>query len=251
MSDLGSSFDPQVGRPASRPPGESWRRFVSSARGSLLHSRRARQWALLALPILLVLPLAAGIVWYGVSPAHAFRKAPELEASSRVNSLLVANGSKPKPSPAKPFQAPPPPTRSTYPMPAPTVQPNQPSTTDIPIPGQTVASGTVRPTPIAPNTPVVPVTPARPPFSPLVYRAKHDKVFGGSCSGQLTLNSGGLVFTCPGDPSGSMQIALAEIGAVDDNGVRLLSGKKYHFSIAGMTKSGEEALFANWLHQVR
>jgi hypothetical protein len=48
-----------------------------------------------------------------------------------------------------------------------------------------------------------------------------------------------------------MQIALKEIGSVDENGVRLLSGKKYHFSIPGMSKSGEEAIFVNWLHQVR
>jgi hypothetical protein len=112
-------------------------------------------------------------------------------------------------------------------------------------------AGAVAPAPIVPNVPATSVVPGRPPFTPLVYRAKHDKVFGGSCSGQLTLSSGGLVFNCPDDPHGSMQIAIAEIGAVDENGVRLLSGKKYHFSIPGMSKGGEEALFANWLHQVR
>ena len=252
MSDLGSSFDPQIGRPANRPPGTSWQNLARSARSSFLRSRRSKQWALLALPILLVLPLAAAIVWYGVRPTHPFRKAPEIEASSRVNSLLQANGSKPKPSPAKPFQAPPRPTVSAMPVaPTPSVQPNQPATTNIPLPGQNMA-GSVRPAPIAPNMPsTAPNLPAKQPFSPVVYRAKHDKVFGGSCSGQLTLNAGGLVFNCPEDPHGSMQIALSEIGAVDENGIRLLSGKKYHFSIPGMTKSGEETLFANWLHQVR
>jgi hypothetical protein len=251
MSDLGSSFDPQIGRPANRPQGTSWQNFARSASGSFLRSRRSKQWALLALPILLVLPIAIAIVWYGVRPTHPFRKAPEIEASARVNSLLQANGSKPKPSAAKPFQAPPPPAPTHYPLPEAAVQPNQPATTDIPLPGQNMA-GTVKPAPIAPSTPGAPVVPAaRAPFSPLVYRAKHDKVFGGSCSGQLTLNSGGLVFNCPEDPHASMQIALSEIGAVDENGVRLLSGKKYHFSIPGMTKSGEETLFANWLHQVR
>ena len=251
MSDLGSSFDPQISRPTSRPRGTSWLKLARSVRGSFLSSRRSKQWALLALPILLVLPLAIAIIWFGVSPAHPFRKAPELEASSRVNSLLLANGSKPKPSAGKPFQPPPPPMQSSYAAPAPAVQPNQPTTTPIPLPGQNMA-GAVKPAPIAPNTPATPVVPtARPPFTPLVYRAKHDKVFGGSCSGQLTLNSAGLVFNCPDDPHGSMQIALTQIGAVDENGIRLLSGKKYHFSIPGMTKSGEESLFANWLHQVR
>lgn len=86
---------------------------------------------------------------------------------------------------------------------------------------------------------------------PQVFRARHDKHFGGSCSGQLTLNTAGLVFDCPNDPGESFQVALNEIGAVDDNGIRLLSGKKYHFSISGMSKSAEQALFASWLRQVR
>ena len=112
-------------------------------------------------------------------------------------------------------------------------------------------AGAVKPAPIPPNTPAAPFASNKPPFTPLIYRAKHDKAFGAGCSGQLTLNSGSLVFNCPEDPHGSMQIALSDIGAVDENGVRLLSGKKYHFSIPGMTKSGEQTLFANWLHQVR
>ncbi|HEY2470743.1 MAG TPA: hypothetical protein VGI45_23320 [Terracidiphilus sp.] len=250
MSDLGSSFDPQIDRPTSPPPTPSWRRFASSAGVSFLRSPRGKQWALLALPILLVLPVAGAIVWYGVRPTRSFRKAPAIGASAGIRSMLVADGSKPKPAPGKTFQAPPPPMPTTYPVSVPSVQPNQPATTNIPLPAQTMA-GAVSPAPIAPNAPLAPVVPAKPPISPLIYRAKHDKVFGGSCSGQLTLNSGGLVFNCSDDPQGSVQIALSEIGAVDDNGVRLLSGKKYHFSIPGMSKSGEETLFANWLHQVR
>lgn len=85
----------------------------------------------------------------------------------------------------------------------------------------------------------------------MVYHARHDKHFGEGCSGQLTLNAIGLVFNCPDDPSGSIQVALNEIGSIDENGIRLNSGKKYHFSISGMTKDSEEALFANWLHRVR
>ena len=101
------------------------------------------------------------------------------------------------------------------------------------------------PSPAAPALSTKPVIPA------MTYHARHDKVFGEGCAGQLILNSGGLVFDCPGDPHDSFQIALGEIGAVDDNGIRLVSGKKYHFSIRGMNKNGEEALFASWLHQVR
>lgn len=250
MSDLGSSFDPQIGRPASPPPSASWWRLARSAGGSFLRSRRSKQWALLAFPVLLVLPVAIAIVWYGVRPTNPFRKTQSLEGSSRVNSLLLANGSKPKPAPGKTREQVAPPAPSSYtPWTPPTVQPPQPAG-QMAIPAQSVA-GTVASAPVIPNVPISPATPGRPPFSPLVYHARHDKVFGGSCSGQLTLNSGGLVFNCPDDPHGSMQIALNEIGAVDENGVRLLSGKKYHFSIPGMSKSSEEALFTNWLRQVR
>lgn len=85
----------------------------------------------------------------------------------------------------------------------------------------------------------------------MVYPARHDKLFGQGCAGQLTLDTNGLAFRCPDDPSNSVQIALADIESVDGNGVRLVSGKKYHFSIAGMGKSNAEQLFANWLSRVR
>jgi hypothetical protein len=89
------------------------------------------------------------------------------------------------------------------------------------------------------------------PYGPVSYPARHDKHFGESCSGQLTLNSSGLMFNCPENPEGSVQVAINQIGSVDENGIRLISGKKYHFSIPGMTKSGEQQLFANWFNRVR
>jgi len=250
MGDFGSSFNPQADRPAVPPQGageSGWRRLVRSARGSF--PSNWKKWALLALPMLLVVPVVAAIAWFAAKP-NPLLKDPARGTRSAFSALLPAGSSKPKPAPGKPFQAPPPPATSSFaPLSAPAVPLNQPTVTDMPIPAQNIA-GTVAPAPIAPTAPSVPAS-VRPPFSPLVYRAKHDKVFGGSCSGQLTLNSGGLVFNCPDDPHGSMQIALREIGAVDENGVRLVSGKKYHFSIPGMTKGGEETLFTNWLHQVR
>jgi hypothetical protein len=105
--------------------------------------------------------------------------------------------------------------------------------------------------PAPPTQPAIPATGPRPPFSPLVYQARHDKHFGGGCAGQLTLSAAGLTFQCPDDPGANLQVALNEIGAVDENGVQLTSGKKYHFSISGMNKSAEQLLFTNWLHQVR
>lgn len=248
MSDLGSSFNPQMGRiEAARA---SWRRLASSARRSLVLSARYKKWALLVLPLLLLIPLIAALAWFASKP-NPLLKAQAGSRNQGLRSLLVTGSSKAKPAAGRRFEAAPPPAPSAYlPLPAPAIPPSQPAATDMPLPAQNMA-GTVAPAPIRPTTATVPVTSARTPFSPIVYRAKHDKVFGGSCSGQLTLNSGGLVFNCPDDPHGSIQIAMGEIGAVDENGVRLLSGKKYHFSIQGMTKSGEEALFANWLHQVR
>jgi len=251
--DFGSSSNPQIGGSANRMDNTGtpfWRRLTGGPSNPARRPSRSIGWILFVLPIIFALGVVAAFAWYAARP-NGLRKAPVIEATSRIRSFLVANGSKPKPAPGKPFQAPPPPVPSTYvPLPAPAVQPSQPTITDVPVPAQNLTGSAS--TPIAPTTPLAPVVPtARAPFSPLTYRARHDKVFGGSCSGQLILNSGGLVFNCSDDPHGSMQIALSEIGAVDENGVRLLSGKKYHFSISGMSKSGEEALFANWLHQVR
>lgn len=85
----------------------------------------------------------------------------------------------------------------------------------------------------------------------MTYPARHDKRFGDGCSGQLTLNSNELVFQCPEDSRNSVQVAIDQIEAVDENGVRLTSGKKYHFSIPGMSKNSEQELFTGWLTRVR
>jgi hypothetical protein len=255
MSDLGSSFNPQAGRPAAPQPGtegSGWRRFASSFRESLLRNANWKNWVLLALPMLLVVPVLAAIAWFAAKPNPLLKAPSTTGKTTPFSSLLTtADTSKAKPAPGKTYQPPPPPVQSSYvPQTPPAVEPNQPATSDMPIPAQNIAGATA-PSTAVPTISSVPTTAARPPITPLVYRAKHDKVFGDSCSGQLTLNSGGLVFSCPDDPHGSVQIALNEIGAVDENGVRLLSGKKYHFSIPGMTKDGEQTLFTNWLHQVR
>lgn len=254
MSDFGSSFNPQAGQPAAPSPGTAisgWRRFARSSWLSLRRSSRSKKWLIAALPMLLVVPVLAAIAWFAAKP-NPLLKAPTAVKTSGLSSLLATTGtSKPKPSAGKTYQAPPPPVQSSYvPVHPPSVEPNEPSTNAMPIPAQNMAGATAPPI-IPPFNPSAPATSGRPPISPIVFSAKHDKVFGGSCSGQLTLSSAGLAFNCPGDPHASMQIALAEIGAVDENGVRLTSGKKFHFSIPGMNKDGEQAVFANWLHQVR
>jgi hypothetical protein len=120
------------------------------------------------------------------------------------------------------------------------------------MPARALGSAPAVPTP-APNAPL-PANPgvaAKPPYTPVMYTARHDKVFGEGCSGQLTLDGSGLAFQCSDDPRSSLRVALVDIESVDGNGVRLISGKKYHFSIAGMGKSNAEQLFSNWLSRVR
>jgi hypothetical protein len=104
---------------------------------------------------------------------------------------------------------------------------------------------------VIPSPAPPPVVTTSIPFNAITYPARHDKHFGEGCSGQLTLNSTGLTFSCPDDPDGTVQVAINDIGSVDENGIRLTSGKKYHFTIPGMTKSGEQQLFTGWLSRVR
>ena len=115
---------------------------------------------------------------------------------------------------------------------------------------QSPATTPVVPAPLPAAAPPAPVSAARAAYAPLSYNARHDKAFGG-CSGQLILSSAGLQFNCPGNSQDSMQIAISEITGIDENGVRLASGKKLHFSITGMTKPGEQALFTDWFNRLR
>jgi len=86
---------------------------------------------------------------------------------------------------------------------------------------------------------------------PETFPARHDKRFGEECSGQLTLNATGLAFSCPDDSSETLRVTLNEIASADDNGIRLTSGKKYHFTIPGMSKDAAKALFRNWFNRLR
>ena len=202
--------------------------------------------------VVIIVPIALIIRAESHRP-HYYRQGKSVVA--RGESLLGMNqqaSAKPKPSPYKYTLATPITKPSTPIVFTPPRLPNsdasvreqaQPSTQPqyvTPALPQTATS-----TPTSP-----PNTSARAPFTPIVYPARHDKHFGG-CSGQLTLNSGGLNFRCPDDPGDSIQVGLNEIGAVDDNGIQTTSGKKYHFTISGMSKPAAQQLFANWLHQVR
>jgi hypothetical protein len=190
--------------------------------------------------------VAIGIVRYLDLPAPAKNQS----AVATGKTLLgLATSAKPKPSPGKPFVA----AQETHPAkallnPTPT---QQPSAALAPQTQTANPMASIAPQAVAPVLPAQPLVPGKSLYPPLVYQARHDKHFGGSCSGQLTLSAAGLNFTCADDPGANVQVALNQIGAVDENGIETLGGKKYHFSIPGMSKNAEQALFVNWLHQVR
>jgi hypothetical protein len=207
----------------------------------------------LAVAVLLLIAIPIGLIIRAESHRpHYYRQGKSVVARGESLLGMAQATSKPKPSPYK------------YTLATPITRPSNPIVFTPPrLPNSTAALPQQPPAqpqylnPALPQTanaapppPPAAANGARVPFTPVVYSARHDKHFGG-CSGQLTLNSGGLTFQCPQDSSDSIQVALNEIGAIDENGVQTLSGKKYHFSITGMSKPAAQQLFSNWLHQVR
>lgn len=219
--------------------------------------RQTRSWArswIATLSLLLVcIPIAAVLLGYLRRPAAGRQ---ETSSGPLFGDSSIANGAKPKPAAGKPF---PPPTEEP---PAPPVP--EPAVPAVgPAPGPPRGNTQTTPTPRNPSTPSIripapaPILPAQPPVVPLsptpsvvpeTFPARHDKHFGEECSGQLTLNASGLVFTCPDE---TLRITLNEIASADDNGIRLSSGKKYHFTIPGMSKDAQKALFRNWFNRLR
>ncbi|WP_348264049.1 hypothetical protein P8935_05825 [Telmatobacter sp. DSM 110680] len=198
----------------------------------------------------IAVPIAALIIWLAARPG-TIKTATDFGHSVSHPSSLLTSGTKPKPPAGKPLL---PPTVPAPRSPLPNV-PNQQTANAAPTPSPqgaapNTATTIVAPAPIPGSTPVAPVTAARPAYAPLSYNARHDKAFGG-CSGQLILSSTGLQFNCPSDSHAGMQVAISEISAVDENGVRLASGKKLHFSIEGMSKPNAQAIFTDWFNRLR
>lgn len=218
----------------------------SSRNPKILLALIAAVLLIIAIPIVLIIRAESG-------RPHYYNKGKSVVA--RGESMLGMNqrvSAKPKPSPYK-YTLDTPITRPSNPVViTPPRLPNSAASVPQQTPTQQQYVNPALPQ-TATNTPPPPpsaATGARVPFTPVVYPAHHDKHFGG-CSGQLSLNSGGLNFNCAENPGDSIQIGLNEIGAVDENGIQTLSGKKYHFTITGMSKPGVQQLFSNWLHQVR
>lgn len=218
--------------------------FLGSRLGRLPH---AGTWMVLIWVILLCLPIAGMVLGYIRRPGAGTSGIST--GTSPFDGGTDAAEKKPKPSAGRPMlpvsQAPPP--TITSPTPAP-IEPVTPP--PIATPSRPAAPGTApTPAPVAPTAPIAP-SGARPGFAAVSYPARHEKHFGAECSGQLTLNGSGLYFNCP-DSADSVNVAINEIDAVDDNGIRLLSGKKYHFTISGMSRGDARTLFADWLSRVR
>jgi hypothetical protein len=235
------------------------------------HSRKAaggwKSWAILvAAVVLLAIPISYGVIQYLDAPGALRRVTKGTPAGKSL--LGFTQAAKPKPSPDTPLVPAAQQQHFTNPTtwtPGPPPQspwvaetPQQPAVMPPSLPGQVQPQTSNLPpsapppvASIAPTARPQPVVPGKPAFAPLSYPAKHDKLFGDSCVGQLTLNATGLSFSCPGNPGAAVQIPLNQIGAVDENGILLVSGKKYHFSIRGMSKDAEQQLFSNWLHRAR
>lgn len=209
-----------------------------------------RHWPIVLFAVILAIPIAGSIAGYlrRLTPKNA------AQAGFSAPGLLSGSGGETvaKPAPGKPMVE----STELAPVAPSSALPAAPAIPSIP-PADLTLQGSAAPPPrasAAGNTGAMAPAPAGTagaPFAPIVYPARHEKHFGESCSGQLTLDSNGLVFHCSDDPRGSLRFSLNQIDAVDDNGIRTTSGKKYHFAIAGMSKGGEEELFAQWFNRVR
>jgi hypothetical protein len=244
-------------KPGSREPSRS---PAADNPGFSMHALLSRKLLMVSLFLFaLASILAFAIFRFATRPATV--KQARMTVSSGKSLLGLTPTDKPKPAPGKPFVAE---TQSSLPVPtvwkpapgspqSPWTPGTPPGGLQIPANPQQFPTAPQAAPPVGAPPPVQPAVPAngsQSAFAPLVYQARHERHFGG-CAGQLTLSAAGLTFHCADDPEDSFQVALNQIGAVDENGIQLLSGKKYHFSIAGMNKNTEQALFANWLHRVR
>jgi hypothetical protein len=211
-------------------------------------SPRPRHLTPRAMFLLIAIPITVLIIWLATR-TDTMKRAASLGQSVSHSSPFRSVEKKPKPPAGKYEQQTTAPARQA-PLSGgsklPAAANPAPSSPQL-APGPAITP--VVPTPF-PAAPPAPVSAARPAYAPLSYNARHDKAFGG-CAGQLILSSTGLQFNCPGNSQDSMQIAISQISGIDENGVRLASGKKLHFSINGMTKPGEQALFTDWFNRLR
>ena len=67
-----------------------------------------------------------------------------------------------------------------------------------------------------------------------------------NCDGELVFTDQDFRFNCPSD---SFTVERNMVAKLDNNGVVLISGEKYHFDVAGYDKTGVHILFSEWLER--
>jgi hypothetical protein len=67
-----------------------------------------------------------------------------------------------------------------------------------------------------------------------------------NCDGELVFTDKDFRFSCPSD---SFTVERNMVAKLDNNGVVLISGEKYHFEVAGYDKTGVHILFSEWLER--
>lgn len=91
--------------------------------------------------------------------------------------------------------------------------------------------------------------------------AIHQKAFGRSCSGHLTLTATHLHFECrpadggSADPGRNVDVPADEVKASDRNGIVLRDGQRYHFTVSSspgvvMSDAEARAFFQNWVNRI-
>lgn len=67
------------------------------------------------------------------------------------------------------------------------------------------------------------------------------------CEGELIFSSKTIEFHCFKNAKKNFTVEREAVDKADDNGIKLRSGAKYHFNIAGFTKDGTRSLFGRWV----
>jgi type IV secretory pathway VirB10-like protein len=211
--------------------------------------RRGPRWPLwggIGLAGVIVIAVVAIIIHAG-SRRRSMAQGTAMPSGSLLSSPWSgASYSTPKPSPIGRYQpAPPPPPPVQTVQAAPVLPPPQsPLNTD----------SAVVPPPLTP-TPAPAPPPAQNPTASLPFGvkmpAKRDGFNNGCKDGELVLQVSAVIFTCRSDAGKSITLRVEQIRALDNNGVVINAGQKYHFDIDGKQRQDVHQLFAQWLDNAR
>jgi len=105
------------------------------------------------------------------------------------------------------------------------------------------------PPPVAPVIPAPRLTPSLP-FG-VRMSADRDGLNNGCKHGALVIETSTVTFTCPRDSSKNVAVSARQVRDLDNNGIVVFQGEKYHFEIAGKQKQAVHQMFAMWLANAR